>query len=459
MRRTCPILILAALFAILVSTSPAWAEDGPKQKFSLSSSRAANSLDRVEASLEVAGKVQVLNEKNALNELKLAVLANLGYDERSLLVPVSPKAPLRSIRHYSTATAAIEVDGQEIHSALRDERRLIAVSVEEAKATLYSPDGPLNHDELDLTDVMANTLVLDRLLPPYQIAIGDSWKHSDELIGILLGLDAVSSSNVESTLSSVKDSVALVEISGNVQGAIHGVSTDIQIRAKYQFGLIAKRITWFGLLVQEKRSVGHVGPGLDVIARLQMKITPIEKSPRLTDQVLEGLVIESADENCWLSYESVAGGWQLLNDRRWFVTSDEPKAAVLRMIDSGEFVAQCNVSSLPQVAVEKLSSLSKFQEDIKAGLGDSFGQFISARQEMNGLGYRVFRVVVDGVVSEMPIQWIYYLIADQTGRQLAMVFVVEAELAERLAGADEQLAAAVQFVDRTTAALPTIAPK
>ncbi len=451
--------VLTALLGILLSTSTTWAEDGPPQKFSLTSNRAANSLDRIDASLEVAGKVLVLNEKNELKELNLAVLANVGYDERSLLVPVSPKAPMRSIRHYGTATAAIEVDGQEIHPELRDERRLIAVSVDEGKATLYSPSGPLAHDELDLADIMGNTLILDRLLPPYQVAIGDSWKHSDELAGAILGLDAVSSSDVESTLSSVKDSVVLVEMSGEVQGAVQGAATEIQIRAKYQFDLLARRITWFGLLVQEKRSVGHVGPGLEVIARLQTKILPLEESPHLTDAAMNGLALEPADENCWLSYESVAGGWQLLNDRRWFVTSDEPKSVVLRMIDDGEFVAQCNISSLPQVNVQKLASLSKFQQDIQAGLGDSFGQFISAKEETNDLGYRVLRVVVDGVTSEMPIQWIYYLVADQTGRQLTMVFVVEAELAERLAGADEQLATAIQFVDRTTAGLPTIAPK
>ncbi|MHB8902278.1 MAG: hypothetical protein ACYC6Y_26260, partial [Thermoguttaceae bacterium] len=231
------------------------------------------------------------------------------------------------------------------------------------------------------------------------------------------------------------------------------------VRAKCQFGLVARRITWFGLLIQEKRSVGHVGPGLDVTARLQAKITPIEESPQLTDGALSGLTLEPADENCWLAYASQAGGWQLMNDRRWYVTSQDAKSVILRMVDNGTFVAQCNVSTLPQVDMEKLPSLSKFQEDIQGGLGKSFGQFVSARQETNGLGYRVFRVVVDGMASEMPIQWVYYLIADQGGRQLTLVFVVEAELAERLAGADEQLAGAVQFTDRATAALPTIGPR
>ncbi len=451
--------ILAPLLGALLLASPSLAGELPQQKYSLTTCRSADSLDRIDASLEVSGNVHILSEDNELEELKLAVLANLVYDERSLLVPISPKAPMRSVRHYEKAKAAIEVDDQEMQPVLRDDRRLVVVDVDEGKSTLHCPAGPLDHDELDLTDILANTLILDRLLPPYQVAIGSSWKHSDELVGLLLGLDAVSSNRVESTLSSVKESIVLVELSGDVHGAIHGVSTEVQLRAKYQFDVLAKRITWFGLLVQEKRSIGHVGPGLDVVARLQMKIAPIEESPYLTDAALDGLSLESAEDSSWLIYESVAGGWQLLNDRRWFVTSDEPKAAVLRMIDAGEFVAQCNVSSLPQVDAEKLPSLSKFQQDIQVGLGESFGQFISAKQETNDLGNRVFRVVIGGKASDVPIQWVYYLVADQTGRQLTLVFVVEAELVERLAGADEQLAAAVQFVDRTTAALPTLAPQ
>ena len=451
--------ILVALVGCLLATVPALADDSAPQKVSLASGRSEGSLDRIDASLEVSGKLKVLNKENELEELKLAVLANLSYAERSLLAPISPKAPMRSVRYYDTAKAAIEVEGQEVQSELRDGRRLIAVSAEEGKAVLYCPASPLAADELDLIDLPANTLVLDRLLPAYRVGVGESWKHSDELVAILLGLDAVSTSRIESELASVKNSVALVDLSGSAEGAIHGVSTEIQIRGKYQFDLDAKRITWFGLLLQEKRSVGHVGPGLNVVARLQMKIGSIEDAPRLTDAALKGLSLDPVEENLWLTYESVAGQWELLNDRRWFITADEAKAAVLRMIDDGEFVAQCNVSSLPRVEIEKLPSLAKFQKSIQAGLGESFGQFLSAKQETNDLGYRVFRVVVDGTASELPIQWIYYLVADQAGRQVAMVFVVEDALAERLAGADEQLAAGVHFVDQETALRPTLAPK
>lgn len=368
-----------ALLVVIVCLigSPCLATETAGESVSMASNRAAGTIDRITASLEVAGHLQVLDKGTELLPLKLAVLANLQYDERSLNVPVLPEAPMRSVRFYDRALAAIQVDQEETHPTLRDDRRLVAVDVREGKATLYSPAGPLSHDELDLVDLQANTLLLDRLLPADRVAVGAKWSHADALIAMLLGLDAVSTNRLESRLASVRDSIALVELGGDVQGAASGVSTEIKLRGKYQFDLVLKRITWFGVLIQEKRSIGHVGPGLDIVARLQIKIAPIDESPQLTEEALADLPLELSEGSTWLSYIDPQGGWQLLNDRRWFVTRDEPEAVVLRLVDRGEFIAQCNITPAPRIDPGKLSNLAKFQADIQAGLGAAFGRFAS----------------------------------------------------------------------------------
>ena len=56
-------------------------------------------------------------------------------------------------------------------------------------------------------------------------------------------------------------------MAGVVQGAIGGVSTEIELKAKYEYDLQQKRITWFALLIKEKRAVGHVSPGTLSTAR------------------------------------------------------------------------------------------------------------------------------------------------------------------------------------------------
>lgn len=439
----------------LWTAAAAYAPGATKDTWTLESARAKDSVDRVEASLEVAGKLKVIGDSDKTETLQLNVLANLKYDERSLEVPLSPAATRRAVRYYDQAAASIKIEETATQPTLRSERRLIAVEADPTKATLFSPRGPLTADELDLIDLQANTLLLDRLLPPRPVAVGDSWDHSKELMALLLGLDAVKTAKVQSTLSSTKGGAALAEMSGTVEGAVGGIATQIALRAKYQYHLTLHRVTWFGMVIQEKRAVGHIGSGLDVVARLQIKITPIEQSQHLTAEALDGLALGPTEESTRLEYRSPQGGWRLLNDRRWFVTAGESDRAILRLIDRGEFVAQCNIASMPAADPQKLISLKAFQKDIREGLGDSFGQFVKASQKAGESGYRVLRVVVDGESSELPIRWIYYQVADREGHQMVLVFIVEANLIERLGEADEALVAGVSFRDDTMASKPT----
>ena len=53
---------------------------------------------------------------------------------------------------------------------------------------------------------------------------------------------------------------------------------------------LMKRITWFALLVKEKRSVGHIGPGLDVVAKVILKIAPISSSKSINPAAVNKLV-------------------------------------------------------------------------------------------------------------------------------------------------------------------------
>jgi hypothetical protein len=423
------------------------------QTWALRPKRDPIAIDRVEAAIEVGGDLTVVDE-NKVKRLKLEVVANLNYDERTFDQPVEPDKPLHSMRHYRAASAAISVEGATVRPTLSEDRRLIGVQVTGADVTLFSPAGSLTRDELDLIDSHGNSLLLDRLLPDKPVAIGSTWEHPENLVAALLRLEAVNRADVQSKLAKVENGIALVETEGDVSGAIGGVSTEINLKAKYQFNLSSGRIVWFGLLVREKRSVGHVAPGLDVVARLQMSIGQISDSPRLSNAALRNLSLVPTDELTRIRYESPEGGLQFFNDRRWFVTGDEYDRAVLRLIDRGELVAQLNIAPLDKVDPAKLIDLTRFQDDVRRGLGDNFGQFVSAAQRPNQANYRVFEVVVDGQSSDVPIRWIYYMLADQFGRQAVFAFVVEGNLIDRFGTADEELLETVRLIDRKIAAIP-----
>jgi hypothetical protein len=306
---------------------------------------------------------------------------------------------------------------------------------------------------LDLIETPANTIVLDEMLPSQAVEVGDKWKISDQAVTRLLGLDAVSWTDVESVLGDVGDGVAEISSAGAVSGAVGGVSTEIELKAKYRFDIARKRISYFALLIKEKRAIGHIGPGLDTVAKLIMVISPLAESSHLTADVVERIARNRPPAAPPLRYTALSGQFRFDYEPRWYVTADDAKLAILRLLDRGELVAQCNVSGLPTSA-KSTPTLEEFQRDIEKSLGASFGQFVSASQGSNAAGYRVLRVVAHGVVSQLPIEWIYYLVRDEQGRSVSLAFTYEQELAERFAGADRLIVGQLKILDGPS---PTVA--
>ncbi|NLY02460.1 MAG: hypothetical protein GXY83_40790 [Rhodopirellula sp.] len=467
------LIFATALFAASLCPPLDAHADGKIPRHSLRSRRSPDAIDRIQAKLEVGGDLTVVEEGD-LKRLKMSVVGDLDYFERSLAVSTTPETPLRSIRHYQQVSAAIQIEDNRFAPALPEDRRLIGVEVDDAAITLFSPRGPLTRDNLDLIDLQGNSLLLDRLLPNKSVAVGDAWKHSDALVAAMLRLEEVSKTQVESKLVSVRDGAALVEMSGTVNGAIQGVSTEIELKAKYQFALKAGRVTWLGLLIKEKRSIGHIGTGLDVVARLQMTVTPGATAEALSDKSLTGLALSPTPELSALVHRSSKGTWELGHDRRWFITSESADGLALRMVDRGELVAQCNVATVETAGKTKPVSLDTFQKDIQRVLGKSFGQFIKAAERSDEAGNRVYRVEAQGDVENLPILWIYYLITHPDGRRVSLAFTMEGALFDQFEQSDESIISTFRFLpsnvaDRsvqttasspaaTTAASPSPAP-
>ena len=399
-----------------------------KQVYTLVSGRAAGAVDRVEVVMEVGGDVKEL-VKEKVQPLKMSVVCNLGYDEKTLQVPTAASAALRTIRFYDQVSAVVKVADDGIKPELRPGRRLIGVQAELPTVTLFSPEGTLTRDELELIDILGNSALLDRLLPEKPVAVGDSWSQSEKLLVALLGVDAVSKTDVKSVLTDVTDTEARMELAGQVEGALGGVSTEIQLKAKYRFNRKTRRVDWLGLLVKENRDIGHVQRGVDAVARLQVKISPKAQSDHFSPSALKDLALTPTPESTQLTYESAEGGWRFAHDRCWHVTADQRDLAVLRMIDRGELVAQCNVAPLPKLSPGSQTSLAEFQDDVQKALGKAFGEFIEAAQSGSDANYQVYRVVVGGKVSELPIRWNYYLVTDEQGRRVVFAFTVESESA------------------------------
>ncbi len=439
--------------AILILAARAAAAPTGQSTYTLRPDRAAGRADLVQAVLEVGGDLK-LAEEGKVDRVKMNVVAKFVYDEMALEAPARFGGPVRSVRHYHRADAEIQSGEHAYKPSLREERRLIGVEVDGPDVTLFSPHGPITLEELDLIDVLGNTLVLDRLLPHEAVAIDGQWDHSDDVLAALLGLDAVSQNEVQSTLADVADGKAECEITGRVSGQEDGVSSELELKGKYHFDLEAKRITWFAILVREDREIGHVDTGFDVVARLQAKVTPGRRSERLSGAALADVPLKPTAELTRLSYEPPEAQWRLAHDRRWSVITEEENRAVLRLIDEGVRVAQCNVASLAAVADPSKLTLEGFQEEVERALDESFGSLVRASQHHSESDYRVYRVVAEGETSSLPMQWIYYLVIDKHGRRVVLAFVLEKEKAGLLKGADEQLVEAFRFAEPKVASKP-----
>ena len=459
-------------FALLVSAL-VFPKDAGAVEQSLVSGRAPGEISRVEVLLEVGGDLSMIDDKTKQpRTIKMSVVGSMLYDEKLLAVdaPIETETKetadtaevttgLHAVRQYRRCDAVIKIDKGGAKPRLRDDRRMIAVAATDRNATMFSPIGPLTREELDLIEIPACSLLIERLLPERPVATGDEWQHSQDLMAGLLNLDAVSECDVTSSLKELNDTAAQVEIAGTLKGAINGVSAVIDVKGRYKFDIAARRITWVALLIKEKRGIGHVGPGVDVVARLQMKITPKAVNEALADKALLDLPLDVQPELTLLEFQSERGAYRFVHNRGWHVLSESAESVSLRMIDRGELIAQCTISSLPKVEAGKRMTMIKFQEDIEKALGKSFGRWMSAGEATNTAGHDICRVIATGDVEQLAIQWNHFLVADAKGHQAILAFTMESDLVGRFDGSDDRFVSSLEFLEPTpeTAAQPAAA--
>ena len=407
-------------------------------KYLLQSGRKKGSTDLVETLLEVTGEaVQIMGELKEARE-KMEVVAGFRYEER--IEQFSVAGQLSSVRQYNLAKSKMKIGESIRMPELSSDLQMIVCTVDRDKVSLFSPHGSLRGEQLLLIeDIPGNTLTIDRLLPNTEVAIGESWKINDNVLRSFLSVDAVVSSNVEAVLTAVADNMAMVEVVGDVSGIYLGASTEMSIRAKFQFDLSIQRINWLGAIIEETRSIGHVGPGLEHTARLQVKISPLDAPQSLTDAVTMMISTRPTPAIMQLKYDGGKGPWRFSHDRTWYVYQDDPQTTVLRKLMNGELVAQCNIADMGTVDLRTMTTIEKFQQDLVGGLGSHFGRIAAATEYEDRRGCKVYKVLLDGMVDDLSLRWIYHLITDRDGKQSVVVFVVEASMLDQFSNAHEVL--------------------
>jgi len=441
-------LVLMLLLVPAVRVSAA----GPAS-YALNDKSAAGAVFDVSADLQVTGRAEVKSGAGTAAALPLAVRAGFRYSEKRL-VDTHAIDESRSVRYYRTAQAAIEIDKQKSTPTLRPHVQLMVAQGQRGGPMFFSPGGPLTRDELDLLKLPGDSLVVPAILPANPVALGDKWTPETEAMQALVGLDVVGQCEVTCTLAEVNDGIAKVQLSGTVSGGVDGAETQISLDGHFLFHLEAGYVTRLELTQKEKRSVGHVAPGLNVEARVVVSQQPADNPKELSDEVLSGIPLEPNPAIVQLAYESPDGKLRFYYDRQWQIFFSDQGLTVLRLLDRGDLVAQCNISRMPAVAPGRHADPNRFQQDVIKVLGNQFQRLVQAGEVPGDDGRWIYRLAAVGAAGELPVQWTYYLVAGPGGDQAVFVYTMEAKMAERFGTRDLAMVGTVEF-PKSSPAPPT----
>jgi len=269
-----------------------------------------------------------------------------------------------------------------------------------------------------------------------------------------LGLDTVAFCDVQSVLDEVNSGFARVRFAGGVNGAVDGAATELSLQGLYLFDRKLGRITQLNLAIKEQRSISAASPGLDAVAKLRIKLTPLETSSELSDAFVAELPSEIGPELRLLAHRDDRLGFGASHDRQWFITGDSREQTTVRRIDADGLVAQCTMAKLPPQSAGRQATLEQFASDIQVSLGKGFKEIVASEQWTNRHGERCLAVIVLGQVEGVPVQWRYYLVMPAgAGHRLSVVVTVERDAIDRLGKADRDLVDQIELLP-TTAAEP-----
>jgi hypothetical protein len=302
--------------------------------------------------------------------------------------------PARVVRRAERAEATIgafRAEGQTLAAKLRPEVSLLVAERKGGSVMTVSVGGPLLRSELDLVQGPADGLMLAEVLPVGDASKGQTWKVPDDVAKGLTEYDALGSNRSES------------------------------------------------------RKKGPVESAIEARSRVRVDRRPIDVPPELSDSALAGLPLDGDEGPRDLILLVPPGGqYTLLHDRDWHLALDDMRQVVLKRLDHGELVAQCDLVIGPKAGKGRHQDLDQFRDDVQRALGKNFAA-IAGSGEVGGYRYKL---AVEGQPQEggHPL-WYYYLVAGDEGDQLLAVFSLTRELAERFGDQDLRMIGSLEWKD------------
>jgi hypothetical protein len=350
-----------------------------------------------------------------------------------------------------------QVAGHESGAELPAKHRLVVIQGERSGLQCYSPGQSMSRESVDLLELPGDPLILSALLPRTPVTPGAQWKAPEWTAQMLATLEAINKVELNCRLASSDESSAVIEFSGTANGQRFGANTDVVLTGQLMFDRQEKLIRQATARYVIKSSIGTINPGIDATVDVTIARALSESPGRLTDAVADAIPLEPAPADLLLDFAAPPWGVTLSFDRKWYVFQalfeGTPQVAILRLIDQGSLICQCNLSPIAAASPGQHTPIDQFEADIQQALGDKFKKIKSREKVPMEDGRTILRLVAEGEMAvsndqgvvKLPMNWIYYLCADRSGKQMSFVFVVEPAYMELLAGRDLQMVKSVRF--------------
>ena len=401
---------------------------------------------RVEARFEHDGKVTVASgaQTEEQKRLPMNTVAVMTYYQR---LTGSEKDP-QAIRYFENSKGNFNIEKGKVNSSVSGNNRMVVArlkSVPGQRLQMASVMDTLSQSEFELIKNPADPLTYANLLNKKSVKIGGKWKTDNNALADFLAVDRILFNETQLLLKDVVRNKARIYMLGKVDATIDDVATGLKISGIFDVDLVTKSVTDVRLNINEVREAGQVAAGFEGKSKVDIRLTHDDSCEHLSNSMLKKYT-KSRRIKQKLKWASDSGRFALEYDPRWRVIAAEQEAAVLRFVDDGDLMAQCDVVQLPSRPANNPLTLSDYKKEVEKMIRSEKTARITDSKEMttsNGLS--ALKVTVKGIEKELPVQWIYYHVSSEDGRRLTFVFTLEQEIAKVFQPSDHRMVNGLSF--------------
>lgn len=403
-------------------------------------------------SLRISGTLKT-PAKDGEAPWKMASEAKFEFDQKRYSSDKSESHGIRAARRFQTAETHLTVaEGHKTDITLPAQSRLIYLYGAELQMTQLSPDVRLTREQADLLQFPCDPLVANGLLPDRVLSDkSEKWNAAPWVVPMLTGIDAAVKQEADCRLKSLSSSEAIIEFQCQGSGAVTGSPTEVQVSGEMTFDRQSRILRKLKATLKEKRSSGTVSPGLDILAEIEWTQSEAKDASGLPES------IPSSNPDRRQLLLTLVTPWRILmlHDRSWYVFHETNDMVMLRMLNAGSLVAQCNISSAPLLSPGSFTPEDKFLEEVQKSVNERGGAITGSNVTTDRNGWRIHHVQAKGEASKKELIWDYYLCAAANGEQISLVFSHAAEDSKLFDGqADQFLSSLTNRPSRPKIALP-----